>query len=92
MTTRNALDPLDLAPGHGAGGYVMVAEARLGGPRTGADHPVLVDGSRLMSPSPIPRYDVLRLDNRPHPILLGAVFRITKGVPLAKIPLKCTYT
>lgn len=48
------------------------AEARLGGPRTAADHPVLVDGSRLMSPSPIPRYDVLRLDNRPHPILLGA--------------------
>ncbi|MGE2691805.1 alpha-D-ribose 1-methylphosphonate 5-phosphate C-P-lyase PhnJ [Mycolicibacterium pulveris] len=48
------------------------AEACLGGPRTGADHPVLVDGSRLMSPSPIPRYDVLRLDNRPHPILLGA--------------------
>lgn len=48
------------------------AEARLGGPRTAADHPVLVDGSRLMSPSPIPRYDVLRLDRRPHPILLGA--------------------
>lgn len=48
------------------------AEACLGGPRTGADHPVLVDNSRLMSPSPIPRYDVLRLDNRPHPILLGA--------------------
>jgi alpha-D-ribose 1-methylphosphonate 5-phosphate C-P lyase len=48
------------------------AEARLGGPRTAADHPVLVDGSRLMSPSPIPRYDVLRLNQRPHPILLGA--------------------
>lgn len=48
------------------------AHARLGGPRTGADHPVLVDGSRLMSPSPIPRHDVLRLDQRPHPILLGA--------------------
>lgn len=48
------------------------AEARLGGPRTAADHPVLVDGSRLMSPSPIPRYDAMRLDNRPHPILLGA--------------------
>lgn len=48
------------------------AEARLGGPRTGADHPVLVAGTRLMSPSPIPRYDVLRLDQRPHPILLGA--------------------
>jgi alpha-D-ribose 1-methylphosphonate 5-phosphate C-P lyase len=48
------------------------AEARLGGPRTAADHPVLVDGSRLMSPSPIPRYDVLRLNRRAHPILLGA--------------------
>jgi alpha-D-ribose 1-methylphosphonate 5-phosphate C-P lyase len=48
------------------------AEARLGGPRTGADHPVLVAGRRLMSPSPIPRYDVLRLNQRPHPILLGA--------------------
>jgi alpha-D-ribose 1-methylphosphonate 5-phosphate C-P lyase len=47
-------------------------QARLGGPRTGADHPVLVDGGRLMSPSPIPRHDVLRLDRRPHPILLGA--------------------
>jgi alpha-D-ribose 1-methylphosphonate 5-phosphate C-P lyase len=48
------------------------AQARLGGPRTAADHPVLVDGSRLMSPSPIPRYDVLRLNQRAHPILLGA--------------------
>jgi alpha-D-ribose 1-methylphosphonate 5-phosphate C-P lyase len=48
------------------------AQARLGGPRTAADHPVLVDGSRLMSPSPIPRYDVLRMNHRPHPILLGA--------------------
>ncbi|WP_197373842.1 alpha-D-ribose 1-methylphosphonate 5-phosphate C-P-lyase PhnJ [Mycolicibacterium baixiangningiae] len=48
------------------------AQARLGGPRTGADHPVLVAGTRLMSPSPIPRHDVLRLDRRPHPVLLGA--------------------
>ena len=48
------------------------AQSRLGGPRTAADHPVLVDGSRLMSPSPIPRYDVLRMSDRPHPILLGA--------------------
>lgn len=47
-------------------------QARLGGPRTGADHPVLVAGERLMSPSPIPRHDVLRLDRRPHPVLLGA--------------------
>lgn len=48
------------------------AQARLGGPRTAADHPVLVAGSHLMSPSPIPRYDVLRMNQRPHPILLGA--------------------
>ena len=47
-------------------------QARLGGPRTGADHPVLIGDSRLMSPSPIPRHDVLRLDQRPYPILLGA--------------------
>jgi alpha-D-ribose 1-methylphosphonate 5-phosphate C-P lyase len=33
---------------------------------------VLVEGRTLMSPSPIPRYDVLRLDRRSHPILLGA--------------------
>lgn len=47
-------------------------EIRRGGPGGGADHPVLVDGRALMSPSPIPRHDVLRLDRRPHPILLGA--------------------
>ncbi|GAB3240564.1 alpha-D-ribose 1-methylphosphonate 5-phosphate C-P-lyase PhnJ [Mycolicibacterium hippocampi] len=48
------------------------AQARLGGPRTAADHPVLVAGSQLMSPSPVPRHDVLRMNHRPHPILLGA--------------------
>ncbi|MHC9297438.1 alpha-D-ribose 1-methylphosphonate 5-phosphate C-P-lyase PhnJ [Mycobacterium sp. LTG2003] len=47
-------------------------QTRLGGPRTGADHPVLIGDSRLMSPSPIPRHDVLRLNQRPYPILLGA--------------------
>lgn len=47
-------------------------ETRLGGPRSGADHPVLVDGRTLMSPSPVPRYDVVRLDHRPYPVLLGA--------------------
>ncbi|GAA4283292.1 alpha-D-ribose 1-methylphosphonate 5-phosphate C-P-lyase PhnJ [Brevibacterium daeguense] len=47
-------------------------EARHGAPRTGADYPVLVEGTTLMSPSPIPRYDVLRLGNRPHATLLGA--------------------
>lgn len=46
--------------------------ARLGQPRTGADHPVLVEGTELMSPSPVPRYDVLRLNRRNHPIILGA--------------------
>lgn len=63
------------------------AEACLGGPRTGADHPVLVDGSRLMSPSPIPRYDVLRLGDRPHPILLGAGrrARLTALPPFTKV-------
>lgn len=47
-------------------------ETRRDGPQGGADHPVLVEGRVLMSPSPIPRYDVLRLDRRPHPVLLGA--------------------
>lgn len=66
-------------------------EIRHGGPRGGADHPVLVDGRTLMSPSPIPRHDVLRLDRLPHPILLGAGRRArvaavppyTSVVPLA---------
>lgn len=47
-------------------------ELRLGKPLSGADHPVLVEGGALMSPSPIPRYDVLRLGGRPHPTILGA--------------------
>lgn len=45
---------------------------RFGSPRTGADYPVLVEESVLMSPSPLPRHDVLRLDRLPHPIILGA--------------------
>lgn len=45
---------------------------RHGEPRTGADYPVLVEGQILMSPSPIPRFDVLRLSDRVHPIFLGA--------------------
>ncbi|MDY7100808.1 MAG: alpha-D-ribose 1-methylphosphonate 5-phosphate C-P-lyase PhnJ [Actinomycetota bacterium] len=63
---------------HAAGDYTPAYldlyddEIRRGGPAGGADHPVVVDGRTLMSPSPIPRYDVLRLDRRPHPILLGA--------------------
>ena len=47
-------------------------EARHGGPSTGADYPVLVENRTLMSPSPIPRFDVLRLNQRRHPIVLGA--------------------
>lgn len=47
-------------------------ELRLGAPLSGADHPVLVEGGALMSPSPVPRYDVLRLGDRPHPTILGA--------------------
>ncbi|MHA6630164.1 alpha-D-ribose 1-methylphosphonate 5-phosphate C-P-lyase PhnJ [Pseudonocardia sichuanensis] len=63
---------------HGDGDYTPAwlelydDEARHGGPRNGADHPVLVEGRTLMSPSPIPRHDVLRLDQRAHPVLLGA--------------------
>jgi alpha-D-ribose 1-methylphosphonate 5-phosphate C-P lyase len=62
-------------------------EARNGGPRGGADHPVLVEGRTLMSPSPIPRYDVLRLDRRSHPILLGAgrKFRVTALPPYTRV-------
>lgn len=45
---------------------------RFGEPGTGADYPILVEGRNLMSPSPIPRHDVLRLDRLPHPIILGA--------------------
>jgi len=58
-------------------------EVRHGGPVGGADHPILVAGRTLASPSPVPRYDVLRLDRRPHPILLGAgrLARITALPP-----------
>lgn len=47
-------------------------EVRHGGPVSGTDHPVLVGGESLMSPSPVPRYDALRLDRLAHPVLLGA--------------------
>ena len=58
-------------------------EVRHGGPVGGADHPVLVEGESLMSPSPIPRHDVLTMHRRPHPILLGAgrLARITALPP-----------
>lgn len=60
---------------------------RHGGSTGGADHPILVDGSALASPSPIPRYDVMRLDHRPHPIVLGAgrLARITALPPWTSV-------
>lgn len=39
---------------------------------TGADHPVLVNGRYVMAPSPIPRFDNLRLHQAKHLTLLGA--------------------
>lgn len=62
-------------------------EVRHGGPVGGADHPILVDGETLASPSPIPRYDVLALDRRPHPIILGAgrLARITALPPWTSV-------
>jgi alpha-D-ribose 1-methylphosphonate 5-phosphate C-P lyase len=47
-------------------------EVRRGGGATGAGHPVLVNGKVLMGPSPIPPYDIPRLDDLPHPVLFGA--------------------
>jgi alpha-D-ribose 1-methylphosphonate 5-phosphate C-P lyase len=62
-------------------------EVRHGGPVGGADHPILVDGETLASPSPIPRHDVLTLDRRPHPVLLGAgrLARITALPPWTSV-------
>ncbi len=39
---------------------------------TGADHPVLVNDRYVMAPSPIPRFDNLKLDNASHLTLFGA--------------------
>lgn len=39
---------------------------------TGADHPVLVNGRYVMAPSPIPRFDTLKLHQASHLTLLGA--------------------
>jgi alpha-D-ribose 1-methylphosphonate 5-phosphate C-P lyase len=62
-------------------------EVRHGGPRSGADHPVLVEERTLMSPSPIPRHDVLRLDRLPFPVLLGAGrrARVTALPPFTRV-------
>jgi len=75
---RVVADPRRAATLHEVGDYTAAwldlydDEARHGAPRSGADHPILVDRSALASPSPVPRYDVLRLSDRPHSILLGA--------------------
>jgi len=75
---RVVADPRRSARLHEVGDYTAAwldlydDELRHGSPRTGADHPILVADRALASPSPVPRYDVMRLANRPHPILLGA--------------------
>ncbi len=90
-------DEAGCAARHAVGDYTAAwldlydDEARLGGPRSGGDHPVLINGRHLASPSPVPRHDVLRLDRRDHPILLGAGRRsrivaippLTEVTPLA---------
>ncbi len=60
---------------------------RHGGSTGGADHPILVDGVSLASPSPVPRFDVLTLDRRPHPVILGAgrLARITALPPWTSV-------
>ncbi len=45
---------------------------RYGATTTGADHPVLVNGRYVMAPSPIPRFDNLKLHQAEHLTLLGA--------------------
>ncbi|OUO92502.1 carbon-phosphorus lyase complex subunit PhnJ [Gordonibacter sp. An230] len=45
---------------------------RHGTTTTGADHPVLVNGRYVMAPSPIPRFDNLKLNQADHLTLLGA--------------------
>ena len=39
---------------------------------TGADHPVKVNGRYVMAPSPIPRFDTMKLHQSPHLTLFGA--------------------
>ncbi|WP_139651573.1 alpha-D-ribose 1-methylphosphonate 5-phosphate C-P-lyase PhnJ [Raoultibacter phocaeensis] len=45
---------------------------RFGTTTTGADHPVKVNGRYIMAPSPIPRFDTLKLHMSEHLTLLGA--------------------
>lgn len=75
---RFASDAAASAALHAEGDHTLAwlerydAEARRSFTTTGAGHPVLVNEKVLMSPSPIPPYDILRLDDLPHPVLLGA--------------------
>jgi alpha-D-ribose 1-methylphosphonate 5-phosphate C-P lyase len=75
---RTVSDPAVAAQLHADADYTQAwvdiydQEVRYDGPLTGADHPVVVNDCALMSPSPIPKFDVLRLDRPRHPILFGA--------------------
>jgi alpha-D-ribose 1-methylphosphonate 5-phosphate C-P lyase len=52
--------------------YLYEDHARAGRSSFAHSHPVLVEGRYVMSPSPIPRHDVPRLDNAPFLALFGA--------------------
>ncbi len=52
--------------------YLYEDHARLGGSSFAHSHPVVVKGGYVMSPSPIPRHDVPRLDDAPFLALFGA--------------------
>ncbi|MDO8189048.1 alpha-D-ribose 1-methylphosphonate 5-phosphate C-P-lyase PhnJ [Conexibacter sp. JD483] len=52
--------------------YLYESIARHGEIAVGANYPVIVDGHYLMSPTPIPRWDVPKLDRAPFLTLLGA--------------------
>ena len=45
---------------------------KFGTTTTGADHPVLVNGRYVMAPSPIPRFDNMKLDHADNLTLFGA--------------------
>ncbi|MDO4443161.1 MAG: alpha-D-ribose 1-methylphosphonate 5-phosphate C-P-lyase PhnJ [Slackia sp.] len=45
---------------------------RFGDASAGADHPCLVNGRYVMAPSPIPRFDTMKLDRAEHLTLFGA--------------------
>lgn len=52
--------------------YLYEDHARLGQSSFAHSHPVEVEGGYVMSPSPIPRYDLPRLDRAPFLALFGA--------------------